>query len=218
MIMRSLLLAITLLLAPSGNLYAQKVILYTGSPGVVKVAYLNPTEVVFEGEHIAHVILGFSPESISLQNTSNTLFIQPLVENLAGDIYVVMRDGKSKIMSIVSTLPDLRDRSVKIINNVQDISDRVRKISASRLTPAGLIKAMIVGEDLDGVSISSTKQVIIDIPIQLLADTVYDAVFLRGFIADMTDHPNFDIKSISMKGLIAGAIHQNKGYFVIQGE
>jgi len=208
---------LVLLLAMPGPLYAGRTLLYNGN-AVVKVAYKNPTEVVFQGDQIAHVIIGFSPDSISLQNTSNTLYIQPLAENLTGDIYVVMRDGKSKIISLVSTIPDLRDRSVTIIDNVEDVSERVRKINSSGLTPAGLIKAMILGENIDGVSISQASQVIIDIPIQLTAETVYDGVYLKGFIVDMTNHPNFDIKAITMKGLVAGAVHQSKGYFVFQVE
>ena len=215
---RSLLLAAILLLVTGGGLYAQKTVLYTANPVVVKVAYLNPTEVVFEGEDIASVILGFSPESISLQNTSRALFIQPLVENLTGDIFVVMKDGKSKILSVVSTIPDLRDKSVRIIDQVENVSGRIEKINRTGLTPAGLIKAMILGEEPDGVSVSPTKQVIIEIPIQLTADTVYDALFLKGYIVDMTDRQNFDIKSITMKGLIAGSMYKDKAYFVIQGE
>jgi hypothetical protein len=210
-------LGFALVFAAPGTLHAERTVLYSGN-AVVKVAYQNPTEVVFQGELIAHVILGFSPDTISLQNTSNTLFIQPLVENLTGDIYVVMRDGKSKIVSLVSTLPDLRDRSVKIINNVEDVSDRVRRVNSSGLTPAGLIKAMILGQDIDGVSITQSSQVIIDVPIQLSAETIYDAVYLKGYIVDMMDHPNFDIKAITMKGLVAGATHERKGYFVFQAD
>lgn len=214
-VFRAVLLAAVLVLAATPALYAERTILYNGD-AVVKVAFQNPTEVIFEGDQIAHVIIGFSPDSISLQNTANTLYIQPLVENLAGDIYVVMTDGTSKIVSITSTIPDLRDRSVKIISSVDQVSERVRKINSSGLTPAGLIKAMILGQDIDGVSISPSTQTIIDLPIRLTAETVYDAVYLKGFIVDMTDHPTFDIKTISMKGLVAGAIYGNKGYFVFQ--
>ena len=139
------------------------------------------------------------------------------MENLTGDIYVVMRDGTSKIVSLTSTIPDLRDRSVKIINNVDGCLERVRKINSSGLTPAGLIKAMILGQDIDGVSISPSTQIIIDLPIRLTAETVYDAVYLKGFIVDMTDHPTFDIKTISMKGLVAGAIYRKQGIFCFSG-
>ncbi|MDA8103761.1 MAG: hypothetical protein M0Z71_00110 [Nitrospiraceae bacterium] len=218
MTIRSLLLATILLLASGSNAFGQRTVLYTGGAVAVKVSYLNPTEIVFADRQIAHVILGFSPESISLQNTSDTLFVQPLSENLSGDIYVVMRDGKSVIVSITPTVAELRDKSVKVFNAVDEVEKRARKFADSALTPAGLIKAMILQRDLDGVSASPTNQVIIDVPTQLAAETVYDALFLRGFIVDMTDHPKFDIKSLSMQGLIAGAIHRNKAYFVFGGE
>lgn len=216
-ISRFFFLAFAIIITTTATSHAERTILYNGN-ALVKVAYQNPTEVVFQGDRIAHVILGFSPDAISLQNTSDTLYIQPLVENLTGDIYVVMTDGKSKIVSLVSTIAGLRDRSVRIINNVEDVSERVRKVNSAGLTPAGLIKAMILGEDIDGVSISQTSQVITDTPIQLTAETVYDAVYLKGYIVDMTDHPNFDIKGISMKGLVAGASYERKGYFVFQVE
>jgi hypothetical protein len=213
MITRLLLLAIILLLPTS--LYAEKTVLYSGSPVVVKVAYLNPTEVRFEGEEIATIVTGLPQEDISLENTINSLFIQPLVEGLTGDIYVIMRDGSSKILSLIPALPDTRDRSVRIITAVQDITDRIKKINQAGITPAGLIKAMILGEDIDGVSISPTNQVIIEVPVRIVAHTVYDAVFLKGYIVDMPD-PEFDIKTIYMKGLLAGALHNGKGYFVLE--
>jgi len=206
-----------LLLATSSNLYAQKTAVYTGSPVVVKVAYRNLTEVVFEGDELASIILGLPPEQISIQNTYNTLFIQPLADGISGDISVVMKDGRSKIITLVSVMPAMRDRSVKIVDGLRAAVSRVDSIRNAGITPAGLIKAMILGEDLDGVSISPTKQVIIEVPVRLVATTVYDAVFMRGYIVDMTDHPNFDIKQITMRGLIAGAVYNGKGYFVISG-
>ncbi|MBE0427219.1 MAG: hypothetical protein IBX72_11330 [Nitrospirae bacterium] len=213
MITRLLLAAIILLLPV--NLYAEKTVLYSGSPVVVKTAYLNPTEVRFEGEEIATIVTGFPHDSISLENTVDTLFIQPLVEDLAGDIYVIMKDGRSKILSLIPDIPDTRDRSVRIISAVQDITDRIEKIKHSGITPAGLIRAMILGEDLDGVSISPTNQVIIELPVRIIAHTVYDAVFLKGYITDMAG-PGFDIKTIYMRGLLAGAVHNGKGYFVLE--
>lgn len=209
--------AVALVVMTWSTARAERTVLYNGNM-LVKVAIQNPTEVVFQGDEIAHVILGFSPDSISLQNISNTLYIQPMVENLTGDIYVVMRDGKSKIVTLVSTLPDLRDRSVRVINSVEDAAERVKKVNNSGLTPAGLIKAMILGNDIDGVSISASSQIIVETPIQLTAQTVYDAVYLKGYIVDMTDHKNFDIKVISMRGLLAVAVYEDKGYFVLQAE
>ena len=182
----------------------------------MKVSYENPTEIVFN-EEMASVILGFPAESISMQNTSNPLFIQPLVENLSGDVIVVMKDGKSKTITLISTLPELRDRSVRIVDQSQTVSDRVKEIDRAGITPGGLIKAMILGEDLDGVSISKTNQIIIRTPLQLVANTVYDAVFLKGYIVDITDHPNLDIKPISMRSLLAGTVYKGKAYFVFEG-
>lgn len=180
------------------------------------MSYGNPTEISFD-EEMASVILGFAPESISMQNTSNTLFIQPLVENLSGDVMIVMKDGKSKTITLISTIPELRDRSVRIVNGAQTVSDRIGKINRAGLTPGGLIKTMILGEDMDGVSISRTNQVIIQTPIELTANTVYDAVYLRGYVVDITDHPNLDIRPIAMRSLVAGTIYKGKGYFVFEG-
>lgn len=196
------------------NSHAEKTVMYTGNPVVVKVAYLNPTEVRFEGGEIATIVIGLAQENISLENTVNSLFIQPLTENLNGDIYVVMRDGSSRILSLVSVLPNERDRSIRIISAVQDITDRVEKINQAGITPAGLIKAMILGEDIDGVTISPTNQVIIEDP-KIIAHTIYDVVFLKGYIAEIPE-PDFDIKSIYMSSLIAAALHNGKGYFVFE--
>lgn len=215
MSIKSLAIVVFLLLISAGDLFAQKTVLYNGNAIAVRVAYQNPTEIVFEGDEIASVIVGFAAESISMQNTANTLFVQPLVDNLAGDIYVINREGKSKILSLVSTFPDMRDRSIRIVNAVQDVSERISKLNKVGVTPAGLIRAMILGEDLDGVSVSDTRQTIIDSPIRLIGTTVYDAIFLKGYIVDMSRNEDFDIKTISMKGILAGAVHKGKGYFVM---
>lgn len=195
--------------------WAQKTVLYNGNPIIVHVAQLAPTEIVFEGEEIGSVILGLPADAISIQNTVNTVFLQPLSENLAGDIYVITRDGKSRMLTLVPSLPDIRDRSIRVVNAVQDMTDRINKIRQEGITPAGLIRAMILGQDLDGVSVSETKQVIIDKPVKLTATTVCDAVFLRGYIVDMTGNEDFDLKTINFKGMLAGAIYKGRGYFVI---
>lgn len=207
-------LTILLLLAASSNATAEKAILYTGSPVVIKVAHLNPTEIKFEGDSIASIVMGIPPDTISLQNTPDTLFIQPLSDTLSGDIYVIMRDGKSKIITLTSTLPNMRDRAVRIINGVEQVTQRIDKLNRTGITPAGLIKAMVTGEDMDGVAISQTKQTILEVPVMLVANTVYDAVFYKGFIVDIQGM-HIDIKQISMKGLVAGALHNDKAYFVV---
>lgn len=214
MIIRLLLLA-TMFFLLSDKAYAQRTILYSGSPVVVKVAHLNPTEVKFEGDRIASIIMGLPAESISLQNTADTLFIQPLIPELSGDIYVVMGTGKTKVITLISAPPAMRDRSVRIASETRTAADRVERINRSGLTPAGLIKAMILGEDLDGVSIRSAKHTIIEVPIKLASHTVYDAVFLRGYIVDIPKE-NIDIKAITMRGLIAGAVHNGRAYFVVE--
>lgn len=216
MIIKSLLLlAAMFFLLPSKMLYAQKTILYTGVPVVVKVAYLNPTEVRFDGDRIASIIMGLPAESISLQNTADSIFIQPLIPDISGDMYVVTASGKTIIISLASTAPQLRDRAIKIVSNAKTMAERVERVNRSGLTPAGLIKAMILGEDLDGVSIRSSRQAIIEVPTKLTSHTVYDAVFLRGYIVDMP-RENIDIKAITMRGLIAGAVHNGRAYFVVE--
>lgn len=190
-------------------------IIYTGAPITVRVAYLNPTEVKFEGDRIASIIMGLPAESISLQNTADSIFIQPLIPDISGDLYVVTTSGKTKIITLVSSPPQLRDRTVKVVSDARHAVERVERVNRIGLTPAGLIKAMILGEDLDGVSIRSSKQTIIETPIKITSHTVYDAVFLRGYIVDIP-RENIDIKTITMRGLIAGAIHNGRAYFVVE--
>jgi len=209
-----LLLAIAILFILPSRIYARTV-LYAGAPITVKVAYLSPTEVKFVDEKIVSIIMGLPAESISLQNTHDSIFIQPLIPDISGDIYVVTASNKTILISLTSTAPQLRDRSIKIASDVTTTVERIEKINRAGLTPAGLIKAMILEEDLDGVSVRSSKQTIIETPIKLTSHTVYDAVFMRGYIVELP-HENIDIKAITMRGLIAGAVHNGRAYFVVE--
>lgn len=189
-----------------------KNVLYTGDPIVVKVSYLSPVEVRFTGDEIASIVTGIQPSDISIQNAANVLYIQPLIENLQGDIYVVMRDGTSKIVSLVTVPPAARDRVINIIHPSLTHEERAKKVTESGLTPAGLIKAMALREDVDGVSISTDSFVLEGLG--MTVTETYDAVFMKGYVIPL-NNKNIDLKNIIMKKLIAGAIYNGNLYLVV---
>lgn len=180
---------------------------------MIKTAKNSPTEVQFKGDEIASIILGMPAQSISLQNTSNSLFIQPLEADVAGDIFIVMKDGRSRILTIVSTSPEDRDRLVEVVEKEEQITSRVKEVNEAGLTPAGLIKAMVLGTDIAGVTISKSNQVILDGTVRLVAHTIYDAVYMKGYIADLSN-ADIDLKTISAANLLASTVYQGKAYFV----
>ena len=193
---------------------AGKLVAYSGSPLIVKTAIDNPTEVKFQNNEIASIVLGMPAQAISLQNTTDSLFIQPLETGLAGDIFIVMKDGRSRILSIIPTTPEDRDRLLEVVDKDEQLSSRVKNINESGLTPAGLIKAMVLGTDLGGVTINKSGQVILDGPVRLVATTIYDAVYMKGYIVDLSNPDLVDLKNISAKNLLASGIYQGKAYFV----
>lgn len=201
-------------LALTEGAYAQKTVHYTGSGGIlIKVAHLAMTEVQFEGAEVASILLGFPAEAISIQNTQRLLYIQPLAENLSGDMFVVFKNGKSAMLTLTPAPADERDRSIRVICDVEQTADRVGKVKREGLTPSGLIKAMILGEDADGVSISDSEAVLSDHPVKVIAHKKYDAVFMKGYIADVPA-ADFDIRNLSAPGLVAGAVRDGKLYLV----
>lgn len=156
---------------------------------------------------------GIQPSDISIQNAENTLYIQPLTENLQGDIYVIMKDGNSKILSLVTVPPAMRDRVINIFPGALSQEERVRKINEVGLTPAGLIKAMVMKEDIDGVSISTENFVIEGLG--MTVTETYDAVSMKGYVIPLSNK-TVDLKNIVMKGLIAGAIYNDRLYLVVR--
>ncbi len=89
----------------------KKEIYYDGVPVKIKTAYRIPTEVVFDTD-ISSVVIGTSENSVSLESAPNILFIQPLIEDLSADIFVIGVDGKSRILKVVPASPEKRDRMV----------------------------------------------------------------------------------------------------------
>lgn len=211
MILRLLVLAITLLFL--SNQAAAKNVLYTGEPVAVKVSYLSPVEVRFTGDEIVSIVTGIQPSDISIQNAVNVLYIQPLVDNLQGDIYVVMKDGKSKVISLMTVPPAMRDRVINIIPAVSTQEEMARKVTEAGITPAGLIKAMVLREDIDGVSIN-TKSFVLE-GLGMTVTETYDAVSMKGYAIPLSGK-NIDLKNIIMKGLIAGAIYNGNLYLVVR--
>lgn len=204
-------------LIPACNCFA-RVVADNGTPVSVRVARSGITEIRFEGENIASIVLGLNQSDLSIERMPDALFIKPLVDNVSGDLYVITRSGKSINLNLISVSIESRDRNIKIVNNVESIKSRVQKLNQTGITPAGLIKAMVLEEDMDGVTVSPSNILFLDNPIQLMATFIYDAVFLKGYVIDMRNHDNFDIKNLSMKGLIAGALYKGNGYFVVQGD
>lgn len=201
----------------AGNCFARTVA-DNGSPISVRVARSGITEVRFDGENIASIVLGVNQSDLSIERVPDALFIKPLVDTLSGDIYVITRSGKSIILNLITVSVEAQDRNIKIINNTESVKSRVQKLNQSGITPAGLIKAMALEEDMDGVTVSPTNVLFLDAPARLMATAIYDAVFLKGYVVDMRNYDNFDIKNLTMKGLVAGALYKGNGYFVVQGD
>jgi len=72
---------------------------------------------------------------------------------------------------------------------------------------------MVLSTDIAGVTISKSTQVILDGPVTLVAHTVYDAIYMKGYIADISN-PDIDVKTISAANLMASTVYQGKAYFV----
>jgi hypothetical protein len=207
------LLTITLLLSAI-NASAGKLVVYSGSPLIVKTAKDNPTEVQFRDDEIASIVLGIPAQAISLQNTPNSLFIQPLEMGVSGDIFIVLKDGRTRILSLIPTSPEERDRLLEVVDSDEQAASRMKQVNESGLTPAGLIRVMVLGTDMGGVTINKSNQVILEGPVKIVAHTLYDAVSMKGYIADLRNPDALDLKSISSENLLASAVYKGKAYFV----
>ena len=193
--------------------FAARAVNYVGTV-TVNVAVLNATEVVFP-EEIASVVMGIANEKVSLEHEKNILFIQPLAADLEGSIFVIGRSGKSYELSVVVVDKTTRDRQLKITTTEEIEKERVQELKA--LTPLGLMRSMVSGQEIDGVFLDSKELVIYeDTGLRLTAERSYDAVGMKGYVIKIENLGQipFDFRTLSMKGLVAFSYHKGKGYLV----
>lgn len=208
------ILCVTAILLSITTAHAARTVNYNG-PVTVNVAVLNATEVDFP-EEIASVVMGLPNDKISLEHSKNMIFLQPLMADVEGEIYVIGKSGRSYIISINVVDKTLRDKHLKIVPTDQMQIERVEQLKG--LTPLGLIKAMALGQDLDGVFIENKSVVLFeDKNLKIVAESKYDAVSMKGYIVTLHNFAQvpFDFRTLNIKGLVAFSYYKDKGYVVI---
>jgi len=207
-ILKTIILVLTILI--SNNLYA-KTIYYTGQEITVKITPQKMTEISFKGDKIASIVMGFSADTISLQNAGgNLLYVQPLIQ-LNGHFFVVTESGQSVMFTLVTVPEEMMDKKIDLVFTDKTEQQRIANLYERNITPAGLIKIMITKNVPEDIVVSKKA---VNLGEGLVADEVYDAGYMKGYTGKISD-PNFDIRNLNTKGLIAGTIINNKFYLIL---
>jgi len=191
---------------------------FDGSP-ITVYAHKEKTTLIIFPERIVDLIKNFKIEEMTIEkaNKQRYFFLSPLVKKLETDIYFIGESGIVYMIHLIEDSKKQRDIELRIANRSLLVPDRV-KVS-KKLTPARLIKAMILGEDLDGVGRVKDDEILLNDPvlgITIQAIKKYDAVYMVGYVANVImTNGVFDIRKLHNEKLVMGALYKGKGYFVL---
>lgn len=166
-------------------------------------------------EDIASVVMGLPTEKISLEHNKNMLFVQPLAADLDGEIYAIGKSARSYVLSLHVVSKDQRDKQVRLVAADESLKERVEQVKT--LTPLGLLKAMALGQELDGVFVDKKAFPLFeDARVRITAEAIWDAVAMKGYICkiDNLSQQPFDFRTLSIQGLVALSIHKGTAYLV----
>ena len=216
MFRRIILLLIITIFFLSSNGFATT-IEYKGIVATIKLGYLKQTEIYFP-EKIANVVVNVDDNQISIDKAPDRrhMYVSALTEDLNTDVFFISESGYSYQINFIAVKNDERDRSIKITRrelNIEPIKE------AKRITPATIIKAMVLDRDVEYISGSDTNDVLIDdvlsdgTKIELKAVKKYDSFYYVGYKVPLNNE-NIDIRKLINPNLIAASIYRGYLYLV----
>lgn len=173
------LLAALVLSVPREAPANPRVVEESGQEIVVRVSRGQTTEVVFS-EAIRQVVTSLGKEALSLETTGARLYLSPLAEEVGGTLFVLLESDRSVPIALVSVAPPTRrDVSVRVLSRTR--APTTSAATAQGLTPLGLLRAMLLGQDLAGVKTSKAdREVYNDQAVTLTLQQVWRAPHLEG--------------------------------------
>ena len=183
-----------------------RVVEESGQEIAIRVSRGQTTEVVFS-EAIRHVVTSLGKEALSLETAGRRLYLSPLADPIGGTLFVLLESDRSIALTLVSVSPPAdRDVSVRIVSPAPAASPPAA--ASQGLTPLGLLRAMVLGEELAGVKTSKAdREVYNDQAVRLTLRQLWRAPHLEGDVL-ITENLRatwirFPIERIHFPGLLA---------------
>jgi hypothetical protein len=132
---------------------------WTGQPVTVNLAIGRTTAIVFPAA-ITSIVTTASKETLTLETVASRLFLSPLVPDYAGEIFVILANDDQVPLLARSVAPEQADLALRIVPGsvAGSRSPGVTPDGSGTLTPLRLMRAMILGVQEPGVSVTRGPQ------------------------------------------------------------
>lgn len=154
---RALALALLALLAAAADAAAgqpaprTRVVPWTGQPVVIGVAAGRTTAISLPAP-VATVVTNATKDALSLETVGNRLYVTPLDERWSGEVFAVLSDG-SEVPLVLAPAAAEPDFVVRLVRARPP--DGAAGGAAPGWSPLRLMRAMMLGERAQGVSVSA---------------------------------------------------------------
>lgn len=132
---------------------------WTGQPITVNLAIGRTTAIVFPAA-ITSIVTTASKDTLTLETVASRLFLSPLVPDYAGEIFVILANDDQVPLLARSVAPEQADLALRIVPGSVSggRSPGATAESSGALTPLRLMRAMILGVQEPGVSVTRNAQ------------------------------------------------------------
>lgn len=132
---------------------------WTGQPVVVNVAVGRTTAITFPAA-ITSIVTTASKETLTLETVASRLFLSPLVPHYAGEIFVILANDDQVPLVARSVTADEADLAVRLVASsaAAGKASGTASESSGAWTPLRLMRAMILGVQEPGVTVTRSPQ------------------------------------------------------------
>lgn len=132
---------------------------WTGQPVTVHVAVGRTTAVTFPAA-ITSIVTTASKETVTLETVGSRLFLSPLVADYAGEIFVILATDDQVPLLVRAVAPEQADLAVRLVPGSAAGTGSPSAAADSRgaWTPLRLMRAMILGVQEPGVTVTRSRQ------------------------------------------------------------
>ena len=132
---------------------------WTGQPVNVNVAVGRTTAIAFPAA-ITSIVTTASKETLTIETVASRLFLSPLVPDYAGEIFVILANDEQVPLLVRSVAPERADLALRLVAGSAAASgaSSTASDSGSAWTPLRLVRAMILGVQEPGVTVTRSPQ------------------------------------------------------------
>jgi len=132
---------------------------WTGQPVTVNVAVGRTTAVTFPAA-ITSIVTTASKQTLTLETVGSRLFLSPLAPDYAGEIFVILANDDQVPLLARSVAPEKADLALRLVASsaAGSRTPSAAPDGGSAWTPLRLMRAMILGVQEPGVTVTRSRQ------------------------------------------------------------